>query len=650
LTNTAELDTLITALTQAKILDEDRARSALAEFRMEQPNGNTQDAVQYFHREGVLTRYQAERAFAGEADKLILGPYLLLEPLGQGSLGTVFHGIHRQTREHYAIKSLPLRSLWKVMEARTLSERISALPKHPAVIPFEDVNTAGGSHYLAWPLVTGETLENTVRKFGPLMAADAARVMAEVADGLAVCHGGGIVHGLLKPSNLLLGLDRHARILDLGIGSILADNTDDESMIDTISSASASMEMMDYASPEVIADPTTRTPESDMYSFGCVLHFLVAGSPPFPDGTVVDKMIAHQSKTPISLSQLNPNVPEAFSQFTDRLLCKTPSGRPTAIEARDSLRKLNTSLRDATGSTNKLSLAMNKIAAALAEAKLGQATGSSGNISIPNIPLRPRHRPNDDEGSINFDDTISDILGSGPETPVSPVTPKERATNAIPKTAPTPEENPAAPAQTVSLLLPKPVDQPSSTSGRSRKVFDLPKPIGHENQASNSSSGAALPAVVIPPLPEFHRSFLSMLAFWRPKLHVVQVSIFGPPKIAPGQRVTFSAYAHAPESFNNAKTLCRAMHAEVELVGVGYLELPIPHGTDLCMTMAMTNAGLAKSDANVNWIGQLQPRTYDVFVPWECPAGVMSGVLTVSIQKKMAGSIPIQCLILPRAS
>jgi len=608
---------------------------------MEHPYGDTESALQFFLREGILTRYQAERAFAGEAEKLVLGPYLLLEPLGLGSLGTVFHGVHRNTREHYAIKSLPLRSLWKVMEARKLSERISALPKHAAIVPFEDVNTAGGSHYLAWPFVNGETLETTVRKFGPLLAPDAARVMAEVADGLAVCHKGGIVHGLLKPSNLLLGLDRHARILDLGIGAILADNTDDESMIDTISSANASMEMMDFASPEVIANPTTMTPESDMYSFGCVLYYLLAGVPPFPDGNVVDKMMAHQTNTPKSLSASNRNIPEAISEFTDRLLCKNPAGRPTAAQASDTLRNLQTQLRDTT-TTNKLSMAMSKIAAVLAKAKLKADLESSGNVSIPNVPLRPVVRSNDSEGAISFDETISDILGSGPETPVVSQSFKNREGAS---------SKPIASVITATApITPAMVEPPSGTSGRSRKVFELPKPIGHENQPSASITATVLPEVVIPPVPKFKQSFLSKLAFWNPKLHVVQISVFGPPRIDPGQRVRFTVYAHALESFNNAKTLCRAMRADVELVGAGFLELAIPHGTDLQLTMALANAGLAKSDATVHWIGQLQPRTYDVFVPWECPAGLMSGVVTVSIQKKMAGSIPIQCLIHPRSS
>jgi len=640
-TNPADVDWLIGTLTRAKVLDGERAQSALAEFRMELPYGGTSDAVQFLLRQGVLTQYQVERAFAGDAEKLQLGPYLLLEPLGQGSLGTVYHGLHRGSREHFAIKTLPLRSLWKMMEARKVVDRIATLPKHSALIPLEDVNSAGGSHYFAWPFIAGETLENTVRKFGPLLPSDVARVMAEVADGLAVCHGAGVIHGLLKPSNLMLGLDRHARILDLGIGAILAENTDDESMIDTISSASASMEMMDFASPEVIAEPTMRSPESDMYSFGCVMYFLLAGAPPFPEGNVVDKMMAHQSKTPEALAVLNPAIPEAISVFVNKLLVKHPDQRPTATAARDALKALQSQLRDSSVTSNKLSLAMEKITAALAEAKKQSPYESSGNISIPNVPKRHARFPADNDGAIDFDQTISDILGSGPETPIHPPKPRTNS-NAAPIALPAPEPTKIGPE-----LLPV---SPASSSGRSRKVSDLPKPIGHENQPSASSNATELPVVIVPPAPAFHRSYFSKLAFWKPQFHVVQISVFGPPRIDPGQRVTFTAYAHAPESFNNAKTLCRAMRSDAELVGVGYLDSPITHGTDLSMTMVLSNAGLAKSDATVNWVGQLQPRTYDVFVPWECPAGLMSGVLTVSIQKKMAGTIPIQCLIRRRSS
>lgn len=631
----ADVDWLIETLTRAKVLDADRAGTALAEFRIEQPYGATEDAVRYLIREGILTQHQAERAYAGEADKLQLGPYLLLRPLGQGSFGAVYQGIHRGTRENFAIKTLPLRNLWKVVEAKKLADQIAALPVHPAIVPFSDVNTAGGSHYLVWPFVSGETLESLVRKFGPLAATDAARIMAEVADGLAVCHAGGVIHGLLKPSNLMLGTDRHPRILDLGVGAILADNIDDESMIDTISTASAAMEMMDFASPETVADPSTRTPEADMYSFGCVLYYLVAGVPPFPDGNVVDKMIAHQTKVPKALSMVNPAISGGLSALVDRLVAKNSSQRPTADQARDELKAMQTHLRETSTTSSKLSLAMDKIAAALALAKW-EGDDSSGNISIPSAPRRPMKRAIDRDGSIDFDETLSDMLGSGPDTPVRPSASKSRIAT---------EPKATAPAQIVKLG-----NSPSSASARTRKNFDLPNPIGLENQPSAATTATSIADVVLPTVPRFRSSFFSKLAFWKPQLYAVQVSIFGPQIIDPGQRVQFTVYAHMSESFASAKTLCRAMRADAELVGTGFLDVPIPRGKDLILTMALTNAGLTKSDAKIHWVGQLQPRTYDVFVPWECPAGLMSGVVTVGIEKKMVGSIPMQLLIRPRSS
>ena len=644
-----DVDWLIGTLTRAKVLDADRARSALAEFRIEHPRGDSSDAIAFFIAQGILTRYQAECAAAGEADKLQLGPYLLLEPLGHGSLGAVFQGIHRGTRERFAIKTLPLRSLWKVVEAKKLADRIAAMPAHPAVVPFADVNTAAGSHYLAWPFVAGETLEGLVRKFGPLAPADAARIMAEVADGLAVCHAADVVHGLLKPSNLMLGTDRHPRILDLGVGAILADNIDDESMIDTISTAGAAMSMMDYSPPETIADPNSHTPSGDIYSFGCVLYYLLAGMPPFPDGNVVDKMIAHQTKAPPSIATLLPGISSALSDFVDRMLAKPPEIRPTASQVRDELRLLQTQLRDHSSTSSKLSVAMEKIKSALADVKWNGDYESSGNISQTHTARPPAARAQDNEGAINFDDTVSDLASRGPDTPPHSIASilARADRNAIPPVQP-------ALADTRKIRLGYVTATPdlaASARNRPAKGFDLPPaPIGHDLQPSSDTGRALTLEVEVPIPPQFPNTFLSRLKFWKPKRYTVQISVFGPRVIDPGQRVTFTLYAHLPESFANAKTLCRAMRADAELVGAGFLDVPVVRGTDLAMSMALSNAGLAKAETKIHWVGQLQPRTYDVFVPWECPEGVMSGVVTACIAQKMVGSIPVRCLIRPRSS
>src|SRR5262249_27006764 len=137
----------------------------------------------------------------------------------------------------YAVKVLPRRSMWNVRIARR-KVRTFEQCKHPAVVPFVDVGTAGGMHYLAWPLVQGETLEKLVAQRGKLPPAEAVGYTLQAADGLEVCHRHGLFHGLLKPSNLMVGPDGQVRILDFGIGCLLAE-AEGESLVDTMSTANS---------------------------------------------------------------------------------------------------------------------------------------------------------------------------------------------------------------------------------------------------------------------------------------------------------------------------------------------------------------------------------------------------------------------------
>ena len=129
-------------------------------------------------------------------------------------------------------------------------------PPHPAVVPFTDIGDDDGDYYLAWPLVEGETFERTVEQNGPPDPLRAARLAAEVADGLAVCHRHGVTHGLIKPSNLLCPPDGPAQVLELGVGAILADNVTDAA---SLADARQSGGWLDCAAPEVLADPSRLT-------------------------------------------------------------------------------------------------------------------------------------------------------------------------------------------------------------------------------------------------------------------------------------------------------------------------------------------------------------------------------------------------------
>ena len=131
----------------------------------------------------------------------------------------------------------------------------------------------------------------------------AGQIVSQVAAGLSQANQNGLFHGLIKPSNILIGSDGQARILDFGIGSLLAEN-EGESLVDTMSTANTLTSGLDCASPESVMDPTNRTTAGDQYSLGCVLYFCLSGQYPFPDGTAVEKMMAHQFKQPTSIREL----------------------------------------------------------------------------------------------------------------------------------------------------------------------------------------------------------------------------------------------------------------------------------------------------------------------------------------------------------
>ena len=109
-----------------------------------------------------------------------------------------------------------------------------------------------------------------MQRTGKLAPDATALVGLQLAHGLAACHSRDLFHGLLKPSNVMVGTDRVARILDFGIGSLLVEN-EGESLVDTMSTANTLTCGLDCARPESNMEPTNRTPAGDQYSHGCVL-------------------------------------------------------------------------------------------------------------------------------------------------------------------------------------------------------------------------------------------------------------------------------------------------------------------------------------------------------------------------------------------
>ncbi|HEV3383671.1 MAG TPA: protein kinase, partial [Gemmata sp.] len=341
---------------------------------------------EFLVHQATLTAFQAERVLNGKTQGLVLGPYVLLDAIGSGSMGQVYKATSKNDNSLYAVKVLPRRSMWNVRLARRQVRSFSSFT-HPAVVPFVDVGTAGGLHYLVWPLVEGTTLEGLVQQMGKLPTNLTALYGVQIAQGLTVAHQNNLFHGLVKPSNVMIGSDNQARILDFGIGSLLVEN-EGESLVDTMSTANTLTSGLDCTSPECIMEPSNRTPAGDQYSLGCMLYYCLTGRVPFPEGSAVEKMMAHQSKEPMPIQELTPEVPEGLSAVIRKLMAKDPAGRYTGCD--ELVEALEPFLGDvAAAAANGHGISRGSgISSNSSGRRAGLGRGTGSNPKVPGIPAK----------------------------------------------------------------------------------------------------------------------------------------------------------------------------------------------------------------------------------------------------------------------
>jgi len=322
-------ETLVEGLITARLSDRIGAWRLWTHFQQDNPFSDPDDFSAHLIEAGIATRWQLERIQHGFAAKLNPGSYVLVDDLGSGSIGSVYRASGRADRRDYAIKILPERSDWNIRQARRLVQTLGQPGLPETVVPFLDVGTSGGMHYLVWPFVDGTSLQDRVRRSGILPAASCAWLGLELASALRACENRGVLHGLLKPTNVLIDRQRQTRLLDFGVGLLLAENAGQlESMVDTYSSAAGFSGMLDCASPELILEPTELTAQCDQYSLGCVLYFALTGAYPFPTaGHTIEKVIAHQSRTPPEISGINPEATPQLTSIVGQMMQKDPRSR-----------------------------------------------------------------------------------------------------------------------------------------------------------------------------------------------------------------------------------------------------------------------------------------------------------------------------------
>ena len=172
-------------------------------------------------KSGVITEYQAHQLHAGQT-KFTLGDYLITDGIGQGGMGQVFKAVHKVLGRECAVKVLPRAMREKTPEALASfmrEMRLQAGLDSPYLVRAFDAGKDGQVHYLVTEYVPGNDLRRLIKNNGPLTMGDAALIVSQAALGLQHAHDMGIIHRDIKPGNILVTPEGHAKVTDIGLAT-----------------------------------------------------------------------------------------------------------------------------------------------------------------------------------------------------------------------------------------------------------------------------------------------------------------------------------------------------------------------------------------------------------------------------------------------
>ena len=250
-----------------------------------------------------------------------LGNYRLIERIGIGGMGEVWRAEDTNLLRHVAIKILPRQlaadAEWKerfLREARAIAQ-----VNHPGIATIYSIAEHEDTLFMAMELIEGEPLSHRIAQ-GPLTPADAVRVAAHVADGLAEAHEKGIVHRDIKPDNILVS-NKVVKILDFGIAKQIGGTADP-----SLTQGGIVIGTPHYMSPEQALGRAVDA-RTDVFSLGVVLYEMLSGQKPFTGEAATQVLLQIVMNEPRDIAQAAPEVTPALARIVRRCMQKQPDDR-----------------------------------------------------------------------------------------------------------------------------------------------------------------------------------------------------------------------------------------------------------------------------------------------------------------------------------
>lgn len=252
------------------------------------------------------------------------GHFVVTKYIGGGGMGRVYEGRDTALDRKVAIKVLPRQRAQDVgTVARFLNEAKSAARlNHEHIAQVYFCGEENGVPFIAFEYVYGVNLRDYVRERGVLELDEAIGYVLQATDALAHAAAHGVTHRDVKPSNIIVTPQKRAKLIDMGLARLLKSD-----IADDLTESGVTLGTFDYISPEQARDPRDADVRSDIYSLGCTFYYMLVGTPPFPEGTMLQKLLQHQGDEPPDVREANPAIPVEVAAVVKKMMRKAPDDR-----------------------------------------------------------------------------------------------------------------------------------------------------------------------------------------------------------------------------------------------------------------------------------------------------------------------------------
>jgi serine/threonine protein kinase len=333
----SSLADFLTLLEKSRLLGAEQLATA---HRLAEGAGDAATLAKALVQEKLISGWQSAQLLAGRAT-LIFGKYKLIRLLGRGGMGRVFLAEHVTMNRRVALKIVPrhVQNDRAALERFFAEARAIAALDHPNIVQAYSVDNECDRYFIVMEYVDGQDLQQMVEVEGPLGFERAADYIRQAADGLAHAHAHNLVHCDIKPSNLLVNPQGVVKILDMGL--VRLGSREEGAHASGYPAGGRpgrpeeqALGSVDYLAPEQAMGTPDFNHRADVYALGCTFYFLLTGHPPFPEGTLAQRIVKHQTQQPRDIRLERPDAPAELVAICRRMMAKRPEDRyQSAAEA-----------------------------------------------------------------------------------------------------------------------------------------------------------------------------------------------------------------------------------------------------------------------------------------------------------------------------